>query len=81
MPPNRRVTVFGGYGHTGRFVVAELRKRGATPIAAGRDAARLRAMRTAYPDLETRAANVAYWHQWPDEYDFVIQKWDEFLSA
>ena len=59
MPPNRRVTVFGGYGHTGRFVVAELRKRGATPIAAGRDAARLRAMRTAYPDLETRAANVA----------------------
>lgn len=31
--------------------------------------------------LETRAANVAYWHQWPDEYDFVIQKWDEFLNA
>ncbi|HEY4925961.1 MAG TPA: extracellular solute-binding protein [Roseiarcus sp.] len=31
--------------------------------------------------LETRAANVAYWHQWPDEYDLVIQKWDEFLSA
>jgi putative spermidine/putrescine transport system substrate-binding protein len=31
--------------------------------------------------LATRAANVAYWHQWPDEYDYVIQKWDEFLSA
>jgi len=31
--------------------------------------------------LATRAANVAYWHQWPDEYDFVVQKWDEFLSA
>ena len=31
--------------------------------------------------LDTRAANVAYWHQWPDEYDLVIQKWDEFLSA
>ena len=31
--------------------------------------------------LETRAANVAYWHQWPDEYDFLMQKWDEFLSA
>ncbi len=31
--------------------------------------------------LETRAANVAYWHQWPDEYDLLIQKWDEFLSA
>jgi spermidine/putrescine-binding protein len=31
--------------------------------------------------LETRAANVAYWHQWPDEYDLLISKWDEFLSA
>jgi spermidine/putrescine-binding protein len=31
--------------------------------------------------LETRASNVAYWHQWPDEYDHLIQKWDEFLSA
>ena len=26
--------------------------------------------------LETRAANVAYWHQWPDDYDHLIQKWD-----
>ena len=31
--------------------------------------------------LETRSAHVAYWHQWPDEYDHLIQKWDEFLSA
>ncbi|TCT07164.1 spermidine/putrescine-binding protein [Tepidamorphus gemmatus] len=31
--------------------------------------------------LEERAANVAYWHQWPDEYDHLIQRWDEFLSA
>lgn len=31
--------------------------------------------------LEERAKHVAYWHQWPDEYDFLIQKWDEFLSA
>lgn len=31
--------------------------------------------------LEERASNVAYWHQWPDEYDYLIQKWDEFLSA
>ena len=28
-----------------------------------------------------RATHVAYWHQWPDEYDYLIQKWDEFLSA
>ena len=31
--------------------------------------------------LAERASHVAYWHQWPDEYDFLIQKWDEFLSA
>ncbi|WP_131194978.1 ABC transporter substrate-binding protein [Lichenihabitans psoromatis] len=31
--------------------------------------------------LATRAQNVAYWHQWPDEYDLVVSKWDEFLSA
>lgn len=31
--------------------------------------------------LEERAAHVKYWHQWPDEYDHLIAKWDEFLSA
>ncbi|MCX8998405.1 extracellular solute-binding protein [Rhizobiaceae bacterium BDR2-2] len=31
--------------------------------------------------LEERAGNVAYWHQWPDEYDHLVQKWDEFLNA
>ncbi|MEL6207421.1 MAG: extracellular solute-binding protein [Pseudomonadota bacterium] len=31
--------------------------------------------------LETRAAAIKYWHQWPDEYDHLIMKWDEFLSA
>lgn len=31
--------------------------------------------------LAERASHVAYWHQWPDEYDHLIMKWDEFLSA
>jgi spermidine/putrescine-binding protein len=31
--------------------------------------------------LEQRASTVAYWHQWPDEYDYLMKKWDEFLSA
>lgn len=31
--------------------------------------------------LEQRASTVAYWHQWPDEYDHLIKRWDEFLSA
>ena len=31
--------------------------------------------------LAERAAHVAYWHQWPDEYDHLVQRWDEFLNA
>ena len=31
--------------------------------------------------LAERASKVAYWHQWPDEYDHLIMRWDEFLSA
>jgi short subunit dehydrogenase-like uncharacterized protein len=58
MTLNRAVTVFGAYGHTGHFVVAELRKRGWTPILSGRDAAKLKAMRDAYPELEVCVADV-----------------------
>lgn len=31
--------------------------------------------------LTQRASQVAYWHQWPDAYDYLIQKWNEFLTA
>ncbi len=31
--------------------------------------------------LEERAKHVSYWHQWPDKYDHLISRWDEFLSA
>jgi short subunit dehydrogenase-like uncharacterized protein len=37
------VAVYGAAGHTGRFVVRELCRRGVTPIAIGRDAAKLAA--------------------------------------
>ncbi|HWE07637.1 MAG TPA: saccharopine dehydrogenase NADP-binding domain-containing protein [Rhizomicrobium sp.] len=37
------VAVFGAAGHTGRFVVAELQRRGIVPIAVARDAAALAA--------------------------------------
>src|SRR4029434_4398296 len=42
--PNRTVVVFGAAGHTGRFVVSELLRRGLTPILSGRDAAKLKAV-------------------------------------
>jgi NAD(P)-dependent dehydrogenase (short-subunit alcohol dehydrogenase family) len=50
-------TVFGAYGHTGRFIVAELRKRGWTPILSGRDEDKLTAL-AAHEGLETRSASV-----------------------
>ncbi|MFL6123232.1 saccharopine dehydrogenase family protein [Actinophytocola sp.] len=37
------VAVYGAYGHTGRFVVAELLERGFVPVLSGRDADKLRA--------------------------------------
>ncbi|MCK2215386.1 saccharopine dehydrogenase NADP-binding domain-containing protein [Actinomadura sp. ATCC 31491] len=53
------VTVYGAYGHTGRFLVAELVRRGFTPVLAGRDAAKLEALAAEYPGLDARPASVA----------------------
>lgn len=60
VPPARRgmrgrVAVYGAYGHTGRFVVAELRRRGFVPVACGRDAAALKAFAEA-AGVEARVA-------------------------
>jgi short subunit dehydrogenase-like uncharacterized protein len=44
MAANRTVAVFGAYGHTGRFVVTELLRRGFRPILSGRGAEKLRAL-------------------------------------
>ncbi|MET7698691.1 saccharopine dehydrogenase NADP-binding domain-containing protein [Streptomyces sp. NPDC005485] len=44
MRSGQQVAVFGAYGHTGRFVVAELLKRGYVPVLSGRDADKLKAL-------------------------------------
>lgn len=31
--------------------------------------------------LAERAKHIALWHQWPAEYDYLVKRWDEFLSA
>jgi short subunit dehydrogenase-like uncharacterized protein len=56
--PNRTVAVFGATGHTGRFVVSELRRRGFTPILSGRDAAKLNALADAHPGSDARVATI-----------------------
>ena len=54
--PSRRIAVYGAYGHTGRFVLDELRRRGFAPVACGRDATRLHQLAAA-TDIETRVAS------------------------
>jgi len=55
---HRTVAVFGAYGHTGRFVVSELRRRGWGLILAGRDTDKLNAIGAAHPDAAIRRASV-----------------------
>lgn len=58
MQSGRNVAVFGAYGHTGRFVVAELRERGYLPLLLGRDQDKLLALAQTQPGLEARQASV-----------------------
>lgn len=58
MDTGQVVAVFGAYGHTGRFVVTELRERGFVPLLVGRDAGRLQALAASHPGLEHRVASV-----------------------
>jgi NAD(P)-dependent dehydrogenase (short-subunit alcohol dehydrogenase family) len=52
------VAVYGATGHTGRFVVAELLRRGLVPIAVARDAAKLAVSDFGARGVATRAASV-----------------------
>ncbi|MFF4532267.1 saccharopine dehydrogenase family protein [Streptomyces sp. NPDC001407] len=51
------VVVFGAYGHTGRFVVAELRDRGFVPVLSGRDAGKLKELAASAPGSDVRPAS------------------------
>lgn len=53
-----KVTVFGAYGHTGRFVVAQLLERGFVPVLSGRDTHKLQALAASHPGLDARPASV-----------------------
>ncbi|WP_103502730.1 MULTISPECIES: trans-acting enoyl reductase family protein [unclassified Streptomyces] len=58
MNAGHTVAVFGAYGHTGRFVVAELQDRGIVPLLSGRDEEKLRTFAKSRPGVEARAASV-----------------------
>jgi short subunit dehydrogenase-like uncharacterized protein len=55
-PQGRTVAVFGATGHTGRFVVAELLRRGLAPVAVGRNGKSLAALGFADRGIATRTA-------------------------
>ena len=58
MNPARTVAVLGAAGHTGRFVVFELLRRGLTPIAVARDGNRLKAAGFTEQGVECREASI-----------------------
>jgi Saccharopine dehydrogenase NADP binding domain len=58
MASDNSITVFGAYGHTARFVIAELRKRDWRVILSGRDRVKLEAVGAAHPGSELRVAAV-----------------------
>lgn len=58
MKTAKNVMVYGAAGHTGRFVVDELLRRGLTPVLAGRSAARLATVAETRTDLLRRVVAI-----------------------
>lgn len=52
------VAVYGAYGHTARFVIDELLRRGLVPRLCGRDVDKLATLARAYPDLQRYEASI-----------------------
>jgi short subunit dehydrogenase-like uncharacterized protein len=58
VPARPRIAVYGATGHTGRFVVAELLRRGFAAVAVARDAGKLAVSGFREQGILTRAASV-----------------------
>jgi hypothetical protein len=58
MNSNDRVLVYGATGHTGRFVVDELLRRGLVPVLAGRSAERLASVPARHAALDRRVVGI-----------------------
>lgn len=57
-PNNRTIAVFGASGHTGRFVVSELLRRGFTPLAISRSTSKPSAFRFEERGVAVRTASI-----------------------
>jgi saccharopine dehydrogenase-like NADP-dependent oxidoreductase len=58
MSTTAAVVVYGATGHTGRFIVAELRRRGFATVISGRDAAQLEVLAAEWAEAVVRPATV-----------------------
>lgn len=58
MDEDRHVVVYGANGHTGRYVVAELCRRGWVPVLAGRNRRALQSIAERHGGLEVRPASI-----------------------
>lgn len=74
---SKAIAVYGAYGHTGRFVVAELCRRGHAPILCGRDEGKLSAMAAQWPSLQRRVAMVSA----PATLDAALQGADAVINC
>jgi short subunit dehydrogenase-like uncharacterized protein len=57
--PQPLVAVLGATGHTGRFVLKELDRRGLAPALLGRDSEKLARLHEVYPNAQVSTASVA----------------------
>src|SRR5215470_19527665 len=73
----RTVAVFGAYGHTGRFVAAELRRRGIAAILSGRDRVKLDLLEPVHPDSNLRVASI----EDPASLDRVLEDADIVINC
>lgn len=74
---DKRVIVYGAYGHTGKFVVAQLCEQGFTPILCGRDSEKLSVFSQQYPNLQTIVADTNQ----PNSLDHAFAKADVIINC
>jgi short subunit dehydrogenase-like uncharacterized protein len=53
------IAVYGAYGHTGKFIVAELQRQGYNLIISGRDHQKLLDLKLEYPNAVLKAADIS----------------------
>ncbi|MBT1704934.1 saccharopine dehydrogenase NADP-binding domain-containing protein [Chryseosolibacter indicus] len=55
---SHKIAVYGAYGHTAGFVIDSILHRGWTPVLVGRNHIKLSALKSKYPQLEIRVAEI-----------------------